>query len=233
MLKVDLPACLGILNILPLAGLLLHQLIRHKEANDIVRHAHTQTVARRKIPFVGNRVTLGISPVRVIRQHRRVEISLRVKPIAAGRKPVRSLRVRNSRRAVYRGETSAARVKPPVPSCWNVFLRGDFNNAAQFPPEFGGKTCRQHAQRLDFVCLKGRCKRRGPILRQWQTVHDKLHVVLRAARMKHAVCLIDPTRLLRYKVQQFAPRLCSIVLLDRLPPDRVKRSRGIRIHQCR
>src|SRR6266481_9912622 len=119
MLKMDLSACLGILNVLPLARFLLHKFVRHKKADDIVRHAYAQAVAGRKISFVGSGESRRISPVRVIRQHRRIEIPLGVKPIATGRKSVRSLRVRNSRSAVYRGETSAARAKPPVPSCWN------------------------------------------------------------------------------------------------------------------
>jgi len=43
---------------------------------------------------------------------------------------------------------------PPVPSCWNVFLRGDFDNAAQLPTVFGWKTRCQHAQGLDFRASK-------------------------------------------------------------------------------
>jgi len=48
-LEVDLSVRLDVLDILPLAGLLLHQLVWHEEADDIVHQAHTQPVAGRKI----------------------------------------------------------------------------------------------------------------------------------------------------------------------------------------
>ena len=233
MLKIDLSTCLGVLNILSLACLLLYKLVGHQKADHVVHHAYTQSVARREIPFVGSREPRGISPVRVIRQHRRIEIALCMKSLCIRRKSVRSLRIRNSRRAVHRRETSAARVKPPVPSCWNVFLRGDFDNAAQLPPVFGWKTRCQHAQGLDFARIKRRRKRRRAILRQRQAVHHKLHVVLRAARMKHAIGFEYPSRLFGHQVQQFAPRLRRVTFLDRLPPDRVERANGIGIHERR
>src|SRR6266481_7210822 len=117
MLKIDLSTCLGVLNILSLACLLLYKLVGHKKADDSMHHAYTQTIARRKIPFVGRGESRGIPPICVICQNRRIEIAVRVEFFATGRKPVRFLRVRNSRRAVHSGETSPARVKPPVPSC--------------------------------------------------------------------------------------------------------------------
>ncbi len=214
--------------------MLLHELVRHQEADHIVHHAHAQPVARRKIPFVGSREPGGISPVRIIRQHRRIQITVRMKSRATHRKSLCSPCIGNSRRAVQRGETSAARVEPPVPSRLDIFFGDDFDDAAQFPPIFGRKTRRQHAQRLDIARIKRRCKRRRAILRQRQPVHHELHVVFRAARVKHAVGFIQPSRLFGHQVQQLAPRLRRVMLLDRLPPDGVQRSGGIGIHQgCR
>src|SRR5260370_35478046 len=107
-----------------------------------MHHAYTQTIARRKIPFVGRGESRGIPPICVICQNRRIEIAVRVESFATGGKPVRFLRVRNSRRAVHSGETSPARVKPPVPSWRDVFLCGDFDKTPQVPPVFGGETLR-------------------------------------------------------------------------------------------
>src|SRR5437879_11448134 len=75
MLEVDLSVRLDVLDILPLAGLLLHQLVGYEEADDIVHQAHAQPVAGRKIPFVGSREAGGISSVREIPQHRRIQIT--------------------------------------------------------------------------------------------------------------------------------------------------------------
>ena len=146
MLEENLPARFQIPDVLPLAGLLLDEFVGHEKADRIVRHAHPQAIARRKIPFIGTRESRGISPIRIICQHRRIEIALGVKSLSTRRKPVRPLRVGNSRRAVRRGKTSATGVEPSVPSCRDIFLRRDLDDAAEFPSVFGGKTCGHHTQ---------------------------------------------------------------------------------------
>ena len=100
MLEVDLSVRLDVLDILPLAGLLLHQFVWHEEADDIAHQAHAQPVAGRKIPFVGSREAGGISSVREIPQHRRIQITVSVKCLATHRKPLCSPCIENSRRAV-------------------------------------------------------------------------------------------------------------------------------------
>src|SRR6266576_6399930 len=100
MLEVDLSVRLDVLDILPLAGLLLHQLVGYEAADDIVHQAHAQPVAGRKIPFVGSREAGGISSVREIPQHRRIQITVSVKCLAIHRKLLWSPCIENSRRAV-------------------------------------------------------------------------------------------------------------------------------------
>ncbi len=160
MLKVNLPARLRVRNVLPLAGLLLHKLVGHQEAHNVVRNAQAQTVVPREISFIRSRKSPRISPVRKVGKHRGIEIAIRVKSLAAQRNPVRLLGKRNSRRGLHRRKTSSPGVEPPVPSGRNIFSGAHFHNAAQLPPIFCGKICRHHAQGFDVICIKGRSKRR-------------------------------------------------------------------------
>ena len=120
-----------------------------------------------------------------------------------------------------------------MPSRQYIFFGRDFDDAAQFPPIFPRKTCRQHAQGLNLARIKRRRKRRRTILSQRQPVHHELRIVFRTTRVKHAVGFIHPSRLFGHQVQQFAPRLRCVMFLDRLPPDGIQRSRCIGIHQRR
>src|SRR5258707_372633 len=116
MLEINLSARLSVPDILPLPYSLLHELVWHEEADDVVPHAHTQPVARRKIPFVGSGEPRRVSAVGVIRQYRRIQIAVCVKPFATQGESICFACIGNSCRAVHCGKTSAARVQPPVPS---------------------------------------------------------------------------------------------------------------------
>src|SRR5438445_11447711 len=91
-LEENLPTRLQVPDVLPLAGSLLHEFVWHEKADRIVRHAHPQAIASRKIPFIGTRESRGISPVRVICEHRRIEVALGVNSLSTRGKPVRPLR---------------------------------------------------------------------------------------------------------------------------------------------
>src|SRR5258708_8801357 len=134
MLKENLSARFRVLDILLLPGLLLHEFAWHQKAHDVVHYAHAQPVARGKVPFIRSRESRGISPVGIVCEHRRIEITIRMEPLAACRKPLCFPRIRNSRRAIHGGETSTARIDPPVPSSWCIFFVRDFHYATPPPP---------------------------------------------------------------------------------------------------
>jgi len=73
MLKIDLSTCLGVLNILSLACLLLYKLVGTESGSRCASRLHAiGSLAEKSVRKEAERPR-GISPVRVIRQHRRSE----------------------------------------------------------------------------------------------------------------------------------------------------------------
>src|SRR5258708_13153044 len=106
MLKENLSARFRVLDILLLPGLLLHEFAWHQKAHDVVHYAHAQPVARGKVPFIRSRESRGISPVGIVCEHRRIEITIRMEPLAASRKPLRFPPIANSPPPLHATQTS-------------------------------------------------------------------------------------------------------------------------------
>ena len=104
--------------------------------------------------------------------------------------------------------------------------------AGQFSAVLRGKIRRQHTHGFHFVRIHIRCEGGRAVLRQRLAVDDKLHIVLRAARMKDTVGFKEPARLRRRQVQKVASGLRAEGFLDGLASDGKQRARCGWVHQC-
>src|SRR6266704_1870263 len=109
MLKINLHARFGVGQVLPLPGLMLDQLIRHKKPHGVVRHGDSQTVSAGEIPLIGGRKPSGISTIGEVLQHRWIEIAAAVKSVRARRKPVRTSKEGDACGSIRSRKASSAR----------------------------------------------------------------------------------------------------------------------------
>src|SRR6266850_3325642 len=131
MLEKDLPGGLPVRNILTLERLLLHQLIGDQEAHCIMDHRDAQPVAIRKIPLIGSGKAARVSTIREILEHRRIQVAIRMKTVAACGKTILPRAVGKRRRPGYGGKTSAPRVELAVNPPGSIFGGGHLDDAAE------------------------------------------------------------------------------------------------------
>src|ERR1700674_3361809 len=131
MLEKDLTGSLPVRNVLTLQRLLLHQLIGNQEAHCIMDHRDAQPVAIRKIPLIRSRKSARISTIREILEHRRIQVAIRVKTVAACGKTIFPRAVGKRRRAGYGVKTTASRVELAMKPAGRVFGGRHFDDAAQ------------------------------------------------------------------------------------------------------
>src|SRR6266849_4942406 len=139
MLEKDLPGGLAVRNVLALERLLLHQLIGNQEAHTIVDHRDAHQVAIRKTPLIRSGKAARISTIRELLEHRRIQVAIRVKTVAACGETILSRAVGKRRRPGYGGKTSALCVEPAVKSAGRIFRGGHFDDAAQLSSIFRWK----------------------------------------------------------------------------------------------
>ena len=93
-LEIHLSGGFAVGDVLPLKRLLLHKLIWNQETHLIANQRDAQPVAVGKVSLVGSGETARTCTIREILQHRRVQIAVRVKSIAAKGKAILARRVR-------------------------------------------------------------------------------------------------------------------------------------------
>ena len=219
MLEENLAAGFDIGNVLALAGLLLDEFVGNQEAHDIVNDGEAQAVAFGKFALVGSGKAAGVAAIGEVGEHRRIEITIGVKTVAADRETVFSRGVGKRGGAAGAGKAAAIHVELAVKTSGHVFYGGDFDDAAKFAAVLGGKSGGQHAHGIDIVGVEFRGERGRAILRERQAVENILHIVFRAARVQHAVGFVEPAGLLIDEVAEISAGLRSHFLIDGLAPD--------------
>src|SRR6266478_5512561 len=100
--------------------------------------------------------------------------------VATDRKSICLIRVKECGMGRAGRETAAIGVKFSVQTKWGILRGRYFNHATEFPAVFGWKIRGHYAHGLHISGLERRRKCRRAILRQGQTIHDELDIILGA-----------------------------------------------------
>ena len=106
-----------------------------------------------------------------------------------------------------------------------------FHYAAEPPSILRRNSCGIDAHGLHILRPNLRPKTGRPVIRQRNSIHHKLRLVLRATRVQYGVPFIQPSRLRIHQILQRAPRRRPFALLNFFISDPSNRSHAMRIDQ--
>ena len=118
-----------------------------------------------------------------------------------------------------------------MPSGARVFRRGHLDDAAQFAPVLGRVAGGAHVHRLNLIHVESRRVGGRAVVHHGKAVHHVLRVVLRAARVQHAVGLQQPTRLHLDQIEHCTPWHGGASVAQRFFPHVIRGRSAMRIEE--